>query len=114
MSPDQSIFIVVLDFLEGRWKIITAFCVAISWVAGVELRLSALERKPKKRSVEECEKIMSVCSASNTIRFNDGRREFDSLSAAINRLNDSVRIDIKTTNDKLDRLIDHLLDGKNK
>lgn len=75
-----------------------------------DYRVTKIENEVKKRTVDDCEKLMGMCSLVNTERHSEGRRELDGMVNALNRLGDAVRLDIKTTNDKLDKLIDHLID----
>lgn len=108
------IFTKMAEHLEG---INTAAIVILTVVCGRnEYRVTELKEAAKKRTVEDCDKLMGSCSAGNNRRFDDGRREFDGFTGAMNRLADHVEDDIKTTNDKLDktndkldRLIEHLL-----
>jgi len=124
MTPDNASPIMdALIFIENRWKIITGVCLAISWVAGVEFRLRLIEKRSPKRTVKDCAELMSHCNLINSERFNDGRREFDGFSAALNRLSDHIenRQELvearlhdreKTVDDKLQKIINHLLDIK--
>lgn len=77
-----------------------------------DYRVTKLEREEAKRTTADCDRLMHSCGLLNNERHNEGRRELDGIVNALNRLGDAVRVDIKTTNDKLDKLIDYMIEAK--
>lgn len=93
---------------KDHWEQLVVATTVILWGRN-DYRISQLENSAKKRTIEDCDELMAKCSNSNNMRFNDGRREFDGFTAALNRLADHIEDNNKLILNRIDKLTDHVI-----
>lgn len=91
-----------------HWEGITTLILIVLY-GRADYRVTQLENRAKKRTVEDCESLMTRCSLVNTERFSDGRRELDGFTAALNRLSDHLEDNNKLIITRLDKITDYVI-----